>query len=105
MTSARKQAGVSWPVRVAAGLAALGGICLVAGLLIATLIADHSSSDSSPSSLVAIGLGGIGFLAVLLGVVLFGGIGLVRLWRRLRPPPPGAPRMAVTPGGGTSGRS
>ncbi|HEY7013968.1 MAG TPA: hypothetical protein VH480_14495 [Streptosporangiaceae bacterium] len=82
---------LSWPLRVAIGLAALGGVCLVAGMLVATLIADHSSSDSSPSSLVAIGLGGIGFIAVLLGVAVFGGIMLARFWRRLRQPPPEAP--------------
>jgi hypothetical protein len=44
-----------------------------------------------PSSLVAIGLGGIGFLAVLLGVAVFGAVLLARLWHRLRQPPPEVP--------------
>ena len=52
--------------RLAVGLAAIGGICLVAGMLVAIVIADHSSSDSSPSSLIAIGLGSIGVILVVL---------------------------------------
>lgn len=91
MSTPQRPGLLSWPLRVAIGLAALGGVCLVAGMLVATLIADHSSSDSSPSSLVAIGLGGVGFLAVLLGVAVFGGVMLARFWRRLRQPPPEAP--------------
>ena len=35
--------------RLAVGLAAIGGICLVAGMLATILVADHSSSDSSPT--------------------------------------------------------
>jgi hypothetical protein len=65
---------------------------MVASMLIAFLVADHSSSDSSASSLIAIGTGGVGFLAVLLGAVLLCGIALARLWRRLPPPLHGAPR-------------
>jgi hypothetical protein len=77
----------SWhPVRLAVTLAAIGGICLVAGMLVAFLVADHSSSDSSFSSLIAIGLGGLGLLAVVLGALLLGGIALARLWRRLQRP-------------------
>ena len=53
----------------------------------AFLVADHSSSDSSPSSLIAIGLGGLGVLAVALGALLLGGIALARLWRRARRSP------------------
>ncbi len=86
MSPLSKRAGSSLPVRLAVALAAGGGVCLVAGMLIGLLVADHSSSDSSASSLIAIGLGSVGFLAVLLGVVLLGGIVLARLWRRLRFP-------------------
>lgn len=67
--------------RLALALAGLGGVCIVASVLIAYLIADHSSSDSSPSSLVAIGLGGLGFLSVVLGAALFIGAALARFWR------------------------
>jgi hypothetical protein len=77
----------SVPVRLGIALVALGGISMVAGVLIAYLIADHSSSDSSPSSLIAIGLGGYGFLAVLLGGALLGGVALARLWGRSRRAP------------------
>jgi hypothetical protein len=69
---------------VAVGLTASGGVCLVAGMLFAFLVADHSSSDSSPSALIAIALGSIGFLSVVLGVLLFVGIAVLRLWRRGR---------------------
>lgn len=55
---------------------------MVASIPIAYLIADHSSSDSSPSSLTAIGLGGYGFLTILLGGALLGGVALARLWHR-----------------------
>ena len=71
-------------VWLAVVLAATGGICLVAGMLTAYLIADHSSSDDSPSSLIAIGLFELGVLAVAVGVLLLVGIALVRLWRRAR---------------------
>lgn len=70
--------------RLALALAGLGGVCIVASVLIAYLIADHSSSGSSPSSLVAIGLGGLGglgFLSVVLGAALFIGAALARFWR------------------------
>jgi len=81
------------PGTVTGGLAGVGrtaadGVCTVADTLIAFLIANHSSPDSTPSSLVAIGLDGIGVVLVLPGCVLFTGQALVRLWhwaRRLRP--------------------
>jgi hypothetical protein len=50
-------------------------------MLVAIVKADHSSSDSSPSSLIAIGLGGIGVILVALGCVLFAAVALGRLWR------------------------
>lgn len=53
-------------------------------MIVAYVVADHSSSDSSPSSLIAIGLGGYGFLAVAAGGVVLGGIELARLGRRRR---------------------
>jgi len=81
----------SLTVRLAVGAAGTGAICIVAGLLIAYLIAHHSSSDSSPSSLAAIGLGSLGLLLVLLSAVLFIGRGLGQLWRWLRKPPREAP--------------
>jgi len=74
-------------LRIAVALAASGGICLVASMLLAFLVADHSSSDSSPSSLIAIGLGGLGGLAVALSALLLGAIALARLWRRTRRSP------------------
>jgi hypothetical protein len=93
MGTAGKRTGwsLAWRLAVALALAALGGICLVASMLIAFFIADHSSSDSSASSLIAIGLGGLGFLAALLGAVLLGGVALARFWRRARRPPQRAP--------------
>jgi hypothetical protein len=77
----------SLAVRLAAGAAVAGVTCIVAGLFIAYLIADHSSSDSSPSSLTAIGLGVLGVLLVLVSAVLFIGHGLRRLRRWVRRPP------------------
>ena len=77
-------------MRLAAGAAAAGATCIVAGLFIAYLIAGHSSSDSSPSSLTAIGLGVPGVLLVLASEVLFIGHGLGRLRRWAR----GTPRDA-----------
>jgi hypothetical protein len=71
-------------VRLALGLVALGGTSMVASVLVAYLVADHSSSDSSASSLIAIGLGGYGFLAVVLGCAVLAGIALARSWRRPR---------------------
>ena len=62
-------------VRLATGAAVVGATCIVAGLLIAYLVADHSSSDSSPSSLTAIGLGVLGVLLVLVSAALFIGHG------------------------------
>ena len=74
-------------VRLTAGAAVAGATCIVAGLFIAYLIADHSSSDSSPSSLTAIGLGVLGVLLVLVSAALFIGHGRGRLWRWARRPP------------------
>jgi hypothetical protein len=91
MNTPVQRAGPSRAVRVAIALAAAGGIGIVASMLIAYLVADHSSSDSSPSSLLAVGLGGLGYLSVLLSTVLFAGIALRRLWHRARGLPPGAP--------------
>jgi len=82
-------AGAPPIVRLAAGLAAVGVVCFAAGLVIAYFIADHSSSDSSPSSLMAIGLGSAGILLLLLSALLFTGHGLGLLWRYLRRPPRG----------------
>jgi hypothetical protein len=53
-------------------------------MLIAFLVADHSSSDSSPSSLVAIGLGSIGVALVVLGSVLLAILSVGQLWRWIR---------------------
>jgi CO/xanthine dehydrogenase Mo-binding subunit len=78
-------------------LAAIGGICLVAGMLVATLVADHSSSDSSPSSLVAIGFGSIGVIPVVLGCVLFAAVVLGRFWRWASRTPRGGSRGRPTP--------
>jgi hypothetical protein len=53
-------------------------------MAIAFLVADHSSSDSSPSSLVAIGLGSIGVVLVLLGSALLAAFSAGKLWRWVR---------------------
>jgi hypothetical protein len=58
-------------------------------MLIAFLVADHSSSDSSPSSLVAIGLGSIGVALVLLGSTLLAVFSAGQLWRWARRGSPG----------------
>lgn len=81
MNNPGRRPGRSWPTRLAVGFAAIGGICLVAGMLAAILVADHSSSDSSPSSLIAIGLGSIGVILVVLGCVLFAAVALGRFGR------------------------
>jgi len=91
MRTPARRTGWSLTVRLAVAAAILGAICIVAGLLIAYLIADHSSADSSPSSLTAIGLGCLGFLLVLLSAVLFIGRGRGPLWRWLRKPRRQAP--------------
>ena len=70
---------------IAAWLAVAGVAGVIASVLIAYLLADHSSSDSSPSSLAAIGLGGAGLLLILLSLVLLLGSGLDRLFRRAGP--------------------
>lgn len=80
------RAGSSLTVRLTAGLAAAGVACFAAGLVVAYFIADHSSSDSSPSSLTAIGLATAGILLLVLSALLFTGRGLGRLWRYLRRP-------------------
>ena len=87
----RTRTGSTLVLGLAAGLAVTGIVCIAVGLLIAYLIADHSSSDSSPSSLTAIGLGGLGFLLVLVSVLLVIGSGLERLWRRVHAPSGGTP--------------
>ena len=79
-------AGSSPTVRLAAGLAAAGVACFAAGVAVAYLIADHSSSDSSPSSLTAIGLGSAGILLLLLGALVLTGPGLGLLWRHIHRP-------------------
>jgi hypothetical protein len=84
MATRVRRTGWSLALRLGVALTALGGICIVASVLIAFLIADHSSSDSSPSSLTAIGLGGLGLLSVLLGAVVFTGVALAP-----GPPAPG----------------
>ena len=86
-----KRAGRSVAVWLAVSLAAVGGVLLVASVLVAFLVADHSSSDSSASSVIAIGLGGVGFLAFVLSGVLLGVVALARLWRRVRRPVRGTP--------------
>jgi len=88
VSSSSQRPGRSLAARLAVALTSADGVCIVAGMVIAFLIADHSSSDSSPSSLVAVGLGGIGVVLVVLGCVLFAGLAVGRLWhwaRRLRP--------------------
>jgi uncharacterized membrane protein YbhN (UPF0104 family) len=79
--SISRQPRWSRATRLAVGLAAIGGICLVAGMLVAIVVADHSSSDSSPSSLIAISLGSIGVILVVLGCILLAAAALGRLWR------------------------
>ena len=74
-------------MRLAAGLAAAGVVCFATALAVAYFIADHSSSDSSPSSLTAIGLGSAGIVLLLLGALLLAGHGLGMLWRYIRRPP------------------
>jgi hypothetical protein len=86
-----KRAGRSVAVWLAVSLAAVGGVLLVASVLVAFLVADHSSSDSSGSSVMAIGLGALGFLAFILSGALLGGVALARLWRRVRQPVRGEP--------------
>jgi hypothetical protein len=86
-----KRAGRSVAVWLAVSLAAVGGVLLVASVLVAFLFADHSSSDSSASSVIAIGLGGLGFLAFVLSGMLLGVVVLARLWRRARRPVRGEP--------------
>jgi hypothetical protein len=81
-----KRAGRSVAMWLAVSLAAVGGLLLVASVLVAFLVADHSSSDSSASSVIAIGLGGLGFLVFVLSGALLGSVALARLWRRVRRP-------------------
>jgi hypothetical protein len=78
--SARRGGSFS-ALRLAVALAALGGICLVAGAVVANVLADHSSSDSSASSLAAVGLAGFGVAAVLGAAVAGGSVALARLRR------------------------
>jgi hypothetical protein len=76
--------GRSRAVRLGTILAAGGGICIVASMAIAFLVADHSSSDSSPSSLIAIGLGSIGVALVVLGSALLAVLSVGPMWNWAR---------------------
>jgi hypothetical protein len=59
-------------------------------MLIAFVVADHSSSDSSPSSLAAIGLRTIGVALVVLGAAVRAVVSLAwLLWQRVRRSPHG----------------
>ena len=89
MGSRERRPGSSPAARLGTGLAAAGGICIVASMLIAFVVADHSSSDSSPSSLAAIGLGTIGVALVVLGAAVRAVVSLAWLWRRVRRSPHG----------------
>jgi len=89
MSSGIRRAGGSRVARLGTGLAAGGGICIVASMLIAFVVADHSSSDSSPGSLVAIGLGSIGVILVILGAAVRAAVSFAWLWHRVRRPPHG----------------
>ena len=89
MSSAVRRPGSSPAARLGTGLAAGGGICIVASMLIAFVVADHSSSDSSPSSLAAIGLGTIGVALVVLGAAIRAVVSLARLRQRARRSPHG----------------
>jgi integral membrane sensor domain MASE1 len=80
---AKRRGLILW---LAVRLAALGGILLVASFLVAFLVADHSSSDSSASSLVAIVAGALGYLALVVAAALLGVVAMARLWRRVRRP-------------------
>jgi len=81
VSSLAQRPGRSLALRLAVSLTAAGGVCIVAGMLFAFFVADHSSSDSSPSSIAAIVLGSTGVALVILGCVLLAGLGLGRLWR------------------------
>jgi len=84
MSASLPDGRLSLPVRVAIGLAAGGGLAMAVGVLVAFLVADHSSSDSSVSSVVAVLFGSVGLLCVLLGALLFAGIAVVRAGRLIR---------------------
>jgi hypothetical protein len=86
MSSSDRRPGSSPAARLGTG----GGICIVASMLIAFLVADHSSSDSSPSSLAAIGLGTIGVALVVLGAAVRAVVSVAWLWRRVRRTPHGS---------------
>ena len=90
MSSAVRRPGSSPAARLGTGLAAGGGICIVASMLIAFVVADHSSSDSSPSSLAAIGLGTMGAALVVLGAAVRAVVSVAWLWRRVRRSPHGS---------------
>jgi hypothetical protein len=84
VSSRPQRPGRSRAARLGTILAAGGGICIVASMVIAFVVADHSSSDSSPSSLIAIGLGSIGVALVVLGSVLLAVLSAGQLWRWAR---------------------
>jgi hypothetical protein len=90
MSSTVRRPGSSPAARLGTGLAAGGGICIVASMLIAFVVADHSSSDSSPSSLAAIGVGTIGVALAVLGAAVRAVVSLAwLLWQRVRRSPLG----------------
>jgi hypothetical protein len=90
-----RRGGSFTALRLAVAVAALGGICLVAGAVVARVFADHSSSDSSASSLTAVGLAGFGVSAVLAGTAAGGSIALARL---RRPDPAATAQRTSRPG-------
>jgi hypothetical protein len=71
--------------RVAVSLMVSGVIFLVAGWALGYLVADHSSSDSSASSQISIGLAATGTLVIAVGAVLLGCAAAARRWRPAGP--------------------
>jgi hypothetical protein len=78
-TTQRPGATAALPVRIAIWLAILGGAGLLAAALVATFIADHSSSDSSPSTITAILLATGGAAVTILAGLVLAGYGLSRV--------------------------
>jgi hypothetical protein len=72
-------ADAALPVRIAIWLAILGGAGLLAAALVATFIADHSSSDSSTSVGATILLAAGGAAATILAGLVLAGYGLSRV--------------------------
>jgi hypothetical protein len=73
-------------LRLALGLAALGGVCLTGGVLAGVLSGNLSSPASSLISLIAGVLVALGLLAELGAATLLASGGTARLWRRIRRP-------------------